>query len=69
MPRALPRFLAFVAMTLQLAFATPTLAQSATESELSQAVEQTKTAIQALADSTPNNLPHPLCYELERVVV
>lgn len=52
MPRAFPRFLAFVVLTLQLVFATTALAQNSADSELSQAIEQTKTAMQALADST-----------------
>ncbi|SDS87040.1 potassium efflux system protein [Halopseudomonas xinjiangensis] len=53
MPRAFTRVLAFVVLSLQLMLAPGAHAQEASaESELAQAMEQTRTAMQALADSS-----------------
>ncbi len=53
MPRAFTRVLAFLALSLQLMLASGVHAQeSSPESELTQAMEQTRTAMQALADSS-----------------
>ena len=53
MPCAFTRVLAFLALSLQLMLASGVHAQeSSPESELTQAMEQTRTAMQALADSS-----------------